>query len=484
MKQQLNERQLSVLQWVDQGCPDGVWETSSYKISCQALQNRGLLRVSKRQGQWRATLTGAGQHYLDHGNYPPAPPQTRRTAPTRKPAPTVSTTSISDEASAEAETAAPSTPRKAPQAGQTRKTVTEELLEELAEADGRIVKSDARGSNAVNWAARVSAARRSGRIPRTKELYGGWCREGYEIRLADIPAWRLAVLEPIPVPTRLSKPHAVVRAIQSHSQPMGLTKAVQARALRLVQALITTAQSHGHISEIGATRGAASPHRRRSAPPHFTITAQGQACGFLILQEQDRSEHTPTEKELAEAKKYSWVKIARFDYTPADRLRIILSGGQPHRAGEWADTADRTLEDQLAEIVQEVDLRGEAAERKRLADLEAARQKRLRWEAAMRQARTEYTEAYRVKHLEAQEGAWRRATRLSEYLDVVRLRTETLPDGQAKDEAEAWITWAGAYLEDLNPLNTPPRLPNVPEPRAEDLKPFLHGWSAYGPHSY
>ncbi|MFH8788899.1 hypothetical protein [Streptomyces roseoverticillatus] len=480
MKQQLNERQLSVLQWVEQGCLDGVWETSSYKISCQALQNRGLLKVSKRQGQWSATLTSAGRHYLQHGNYPPAQPQARLTTPVQKPTPAVPAESTGIAA---AEPAVPAVPRKTPQAWQTRKTVAEQLLEELAEAGGRIIKNSTRGPNAVNWPARVSAARRSGRIPKTKELYGGWCREGYEIRLMDIPAWRLAVLEPIPVPARLTQPHAVVRALQSQSPPMGLTKAVQARALRLVQALITAAQRRGHSSKIGATRGAPLPHRRRSAPSHFTITTKGQECGFLIIQEQDRSEHTPTEKELAEAKKYSWVKIPRFDYTPADRLRITVSGGQPHRASEWADTTDRTLEDQLAEIAQEVDLRGEAAERKRLADLEAAKQKRLRWEAAIQQARAEHAEAYRVKHFEAQEEAWRRATRLAEYLSAVRLQVGALPTGQVKAETEAWTAWADAHLERLNPLNAPPRLPKVPEPRAEDLKPFLHGWSPYGPNS-
>jgi hypothetical protein len=72
------------------------------------------------------------------------------------------------------------------------------------------------------------------------------------------------------------------------------------------------------------------------------------------------------------------------------------------------------LENQLAEIAQEVTLRGEAAERKRLADLEAARQQRPRWEAAVQQARIDCAEAYRVKHLEAQAGARRHATRLAE----------------------------------------------------------------------
>ncbi len=167
---------------------------------------------------------------------------------------------------------------------------------------------------------------------------------------------------------------------------MGLTKPLQGRALRIIQTLITATEALGHKAALGTTQGAPPPHRRRKAPPHFTITAQGESVGFLVLQEQDRSEHVPTDKELADAKKHSWMRIARFDYTPSSRLRFILRGGSPHRASEWADLPDRPLEEQLAEIVQEVGLRGEAAERKRLADQKAREVERKRWEAAMQEA--------------------------------------------------------------------------------------------------
>lgn len=234
---------------------------------------------------------------------------------------------------------------------------------------------------------------------------------------------------------------------------MGLTKSVQSRAFRLIHALLTATQRVGHISAIGTAHGAPPPHRRRSGPPHFTITAQGQKCEFLVLQEKDRVAHVPTQKELADAGKHSWVRIPRYDYSPADRLRICVSGGRPHRAGEWADTVAHPLEDQLAEIAQEVGLRGEAAERKRQADLEAAQQQRLRWEAAKRRATTEYAEAYRVRHLEAQAEAWRRSAGLAEYVSALRVHAESLPTGSARDEAEAWIAWAESHVQRLNPLS-------------------------------
>ncbi|WP_406839237.1 hypothetical protein ACICHK_29620 [Streptomyces sp. AHU1] len=219
----------------------------------------------------------------------------------------------------------------------------DQLLEELAANDGCLIKLLEPGPHAVNWASRVSAARKSGKIPRTQELYGYRTHRGYEIKLVDIPAWRLAELTPLPVPARLAKPHAVVTALQKQPQPMGLTRPVQGRALRIIQSLITATEKQGHKAALGTTQGAPPPHRRRKAPPHFTITAQGESVGFLVLQEQDRSEHVPTDKELAEAKKYSWMRIARFDCTPSNRLRLILRGGNPHRASEWTDLPDQPL---------------------------------------------------------------------------------------------------------------------------------------------
>ena len=87
----VNARQLEVLGWIADGCPDGVMSDSSYKTTSAALKNRGLAAVSKHGG-WHATLTDAGRHYLDHGRYPddeassakPAVQSTRPTPPTPK----------------------------------------------------------------------------------------------------------------------------------------------------------------------------------------------------------------------------------------------------------------------------------------------------------------------------------------------------------------------------------------------------------------
>ncbi|WP_241748549.1 nucleolar 14 family protein [Streptomyces sp. M3] len=264
-------------------------------------------------------------------------------------------------------------------------TFTEQLLQELADAGGRIVKTTT-GRDSMNRPSRIAAARRSIKLPKTKELHGGWCRDGYEIMLVDTPAWRFAVLAPVPGPSRLTRPHSV-EALLDQNPPL-------------------------------------RPHPVRTPPlgPERRPAAPGERMG--------RHPRPP-------------------------------------------------LEEQLAEITQEVTLRGEAAERQE--ELEAARQKRLRWQAAMEKARVQYAETYRVRHFEAQEAAWRHATRLTEYVTAARTRIETMPPGRTRTEAEAWINWAEATAERLDPLNTPLRMPIIPEPQANDLKPFLGHWNPYGP---
>nr|WP_237551823.1 hypothetical protein [Streptomyces sp. SID8367] len=445
----MNERQHAVLSWVSQGCPSGFWPDSTYKVSAQALQCRGLIKVSKRRGCWNAELTDKGRQYLadtgigprDHDAEAPEAPEDLAT---RRPQ---------------------STPK-------TRTNYTDQLLEELAANNNHLVKAIGSGPHAVNWASRISAARQSGKIPHSQELRGKQTYYGYEIKLVDIPAWRLTELTPINVPARLTQPHPVVMALQRRPQGMGLTKSVHNRALRLIQALVTDAESKGHTTTLGPTPDAPPPRHRRQAAPHFTITAQDEPVDVLVLQE-DHSKHIPTDKERADAQKHTWMRIPRFDYTPANRLRFILRGGTPHRGSEWADLPNRPLEDQLAEVVQEVDLRGEAAEQRRHADeqdQEAARQNR---ENALHKAHSAYTRAYRVERLEEQTDAWHEAKRLTEFVTAIRNRTASLSPGQERTEIEEWLAFADAHLQQLTKATSAPKLLSPPAPSNADLEPYL-----------
>lgn len=67
----LNQRQIDVLRWVSDGCPEGHWKDFTHKTTASALDWRGLITVSKLGGIWTASITPAGAQYLKTGNYPP-----------------------------------------------------------------------------------------------------------------------------------------------------------------------------------------------------------------------------------------------------------------------------------------------------------------------------------------------------------------------------------------------------------------------------
>lgn len=65
----LSQRQVDVLRWVAEGCPDGVWRDFSYKHTAYAIAGRGLILVQRRRDAWRASVTKHGRSYLEQGSY-------------------------------------------------------------------------------------------------------------------------------------------------------------------------------------------------------------------------------------------------------------------------------------------------------------------------------------------------------------------------------------------------------------------------------
>lgn len=69
----LNERQVAVLRWIAEGCPQRDWPDESHKNTARALASRGLAEVGRKSKFGTATITSAGEYYLKHGHLEPRP---------------------------------------------------------------------------------------------------------------------------------------------------------------------------------------------------------------------------------------------------------------------------------------------------------------------------------------------------------------------------------------------------------------------------
>lgn len=76
-----------MLNWLAGEPGDGA-ATNPQRLTARALETRRLVQVKGRGPRWHATLTDAGRHYLEHGEYPPGHFGSEHEPMPKSPAPT------------------------------------------------------------------------------------------------------------------------------------------------------------------------------------------------------------------------------------------------------------------------------------------------------------------------------------------------------------------------------------------------------------
>jgi hypothetical protein len=170
--------------------------------------------------------------------------------------------------------------------------------------------------------------------------------------------------------------------------------------------------------------------------------------------------------------------VPRWDVEPTGRL-VILQGHERYTMKTLAADRQRwKLKDKLATAFAKLT---EESEKARLRDEELARQEKRRreaWQDAMDAARLEYIDHKQAEWLSDQLGRWRDAGDLREFVTAIGAREDLSADDRE------WLTWVETRADNIDPSRQKLASPPPPEPRPEDLKPFLHGFSPYGPQGW
>ena len=217
------------------------------------------------------------------------------------------------------------------------------------------------------------------------------------------------------------------------------------RAIRLIDTLLKAAESRGMTLRLNAhtDRGYGTQQQRV-----VEICHQGHPVTFRIIEESDRTSHTPTPAELAAQKRSSWARIPDWDYTPSGRLRIELPSGQQRDGvsarSRFADGPARRAEDKVDEVLDEIAARGEHA----LALREAALRLDMKYAderaKAVDVARVHYLEDLRAAAATEQANRWQQVELLRGYVAAMRDRA-----GNSADDE--WLTWIEHHADTLDP---------------------------------
>lgn len=464
----LNPGQLEILAWVRDGAPEDVYDDYRPRIVARALHNRGLVTVKGSGAGWSVTLTEDGSFYLDNGKYPAEPEQP------------VTTSSVK-----QAKTAAPSKPKPAPKQRAPkapRVGPTDAMMAALTAApDHRIeIEYDETG----RYGHLAVTAERFKKIPDGMQVT---VNHDYRTRTASVtlhplPEWRTRVLAPVPVPGALRSASEIVKGLQTR-EDFEIRSSEKSRALRLVQALISEAERREYT--VSATRGRRKNQwghfdRNEEDPGHFALAIGPDEYKLSVFQLTEKREHIASKSELARSGR--GYAVPKWDVVPTGNLGIkILALGGGFWGSSWTDRADVSLDDMLAQILQELELRHDAAVDRRLLEEQQRIERKRQWEIAREEAVQALTDSHRAEVLTGQVEKWREVAAIRDYARDLEQKALAEDDDAKRIAALEWIQWARDYADRIDPVKRRVRLPAPPETTHAALQPFMGSWSAYGP---
>ncbi|WP_240969211.1 hypothetical protein [Streptomyces sp. HNM0575] len=279
----------------------------------------------------------------------------------------------------------------------------------------------------------------------------------------------------VPVPSQLRSPHPVVAALRDDQDRLVMPAAMRRRALLLLQGLAAEAVRRGHRVQEHPVAGRHRSHAYSYNGQYFP-SRYSRREGEINLSVGDFTYTVTIKREYPQSE----------DADRASKLMIDLGYGRyDGRRRQWGDRKRWTLEDTLGAVLREIEARAVEDAQRKVDQERAQAERKVRWQEAMDKAKEQAVEAQLASALTEQARKWREAAALRDYCEALEQRLAAA-DGNEEEETAStreWLTWAHAYIQRLDPLQELPAKPTPRQPKSEELKPYLKGWSPYGPEA-
>lgn len=449
----LTVAQFDLLRWVADGCKEGVYQNTSYRVSARALHNRGLLSVAGNGKSWTASITPEGCRRLDE--------EAKRIEAQR-------------EAQRREEQARADREREK---ARLRERAME-VLEAVLAAGGRL---DLGGGKTNREIAEIEAClAREGLLPEGQRLV-------HEPTRMDPDLGVTAYLEPdfaaitrardFNVPRQLRDPHPAVVAFQN--KRACVSKPQIARAARFLQAIASAAVEIGwkvsaHVPHMNIGHDKMRPDLALRLPSREVVVSireldqRGRRVSAFTtgMDYYTREQRTTANKHFLASGKLEVSVIKAWDDQPILTLR---------------DTDAATLEEQLPTLIRTLEIAEAEACWAREEESRRAEIRKVRWEEVKKRAFTELTYERNAERLRDELARRDAAAAMREYADEIDARATQLDD-EAVAAAREWSGWIRDHAERTDPKNGPLHLVQVSSARHDELQPHMKGWSTHGPY--
>jgi hypothetical protein len=466
----LNQRQLEVLGWIGDGCPDGRWTDFTFKTTAGALAWRRLVAVSKRGGVWSAAILPAGGHYLAHGSYPPGHWDRRRPRQAIDLDVTTRTPMVAPRRSVEQERPATVRPARKPQPGAL--TPTRKLLKDIVDAGG-ILELDT-SDDKTSYRSLVGIINRRKMAPAGQEviMLNGAYYHHLIFRLSSVSDWKTQSPAETVAAERIGRWHPAVATLRSEKRRDSIVKPLRDRAFRLLHALAGEAEARGHSVRLPKRNSHGYVNDSSRLVGDLIVQVGEIHCSVDILQPKDRVPHTPTRDEIEREKKYSWPPRT-YDYVPADRLSIALDTSSRFSFKiTWPETKTLRLESRLPDVMTTFERWAVIDTERKEAERRAAIEAQKRREREDERAREAYVQHALGERLVADLKDWELVGRLRRFLADMAGCVEHISDEEEQAAAVEWLQWCTQYTATRDPFTKPIRQPEIKPPGYSELQEF------------
>jgi hypothetical protein len=460
----LNERQLAVLRRVDDGSDPVSAKIPELATTVYALRNRGLVTTPRRDGVWYAQITEAGRFYLEHGHHPDRPP--------------------------------PSDPARSPSAvgGRTsqpsrRLDRASELIEQLTRSHGTLRIEKPSQNTRSEYRRAIAAAKRRGLVPAGSLLLHTGRDDGdLIVRLVEKDKHDETEWNRIRLLARDELTGAdLFTALEVNPKSVDVSETAKPRTVKLVRALVRTAERRGHVVAIS----------RKSR--QLYVRVRDHQYTFKICEEHDQVPRALPPGDWRLKASYPWQRITppEYDSVPSGRLKIEFPGLGEDSPRRWVDEGRKKVEGSLQEIFEVLERKADQADEEQQArrrahevwlveyereQAEQDRRDKLRqaeWETVMAKARGLAVEDLRKKSFQNAVAGWAGATEIREFCAALK------ESAMAHDvpAVQDWLDWATAWADQLDPTLRPAQFAEEfdQEPEPDDLRPHLGDWSPHEP---
>ncbi|ESP99286.1 hypothetical protein B591_14058 [Streptomyces sp. GBA 94-10 4N24] len=302
----------------------------------------------------------------------------------------------------------------------------------------------------------------------------------------------------------------VVAAVTADHSAFEISEEVLPRVIALLRLL--TEQALVRHGEIAVSK------KRRQARPLLTVHGRTYEVSFRERQKQVR--YVPKQPGR---RTYDWQRVAPANRSePSGELELHISqhSGYSYGSGwkkDWADTAKKSLEDQIGSVFRALKAHAEEEERarlereaqqRRLREEREAEQLRLReererkekerrlreaeemqrrqqeWEAAVSVATIKAMDAVRVERFSTALEHWRTAGEIRDFCSALDKAAATSSDDLDAERLREWSAWGKAEAERLDPTARGRGLTGHgfhAQPTGDQMRPFLDGWHPQRP---